>query len=119
MAWRHALVGCVVLLAGCGLPEPPPAMPSPVPPTATPVPKRPADTANAFLAAWQQGQYSAMYDLLSSAAQASTPRDVFVRRYANIHHGTTETKLTAQVTGDVDPPTNQVAFQVTHLLPVF
>jgi penicillin-binding protein 2 len=119
MAWRHALVGCVLLLAGCGLPEPPPATPSPVPPTATPVPKRPADTANAFFAAWQQGQYSAMYDLLSSAAQASTPRDVFVRRYANIHDGTTETKLTAQASGDVDPATNQIAFQVTHNLAVF
>jgi penicillin-binding protein 2 len=116
MAWRHALVGCVLLLSGCGLPESPPATPSPVPPTATPVPKRPADTANAFFAAWQQGQYSAMYDLLSSAARASTPRDVFVRRYANIHDGTTETKLTAQATGDVDPTTNQIAFQVTHSL---
>jgi penicillin-binding protein 2 len=119
MAWRHALVGCVLLLVGCGLPDPPPATPSPVLPTATPVPKRPADTANAFFAAWQQGQYSAMYDLLSSAAQASTPRDVFVRRYANIHDGTTETKLTAQASGDVDPATNQIAFQVTHNLAVF
>jgi penicillin-binding protein 2 len=119
MAWRHALVGCVLLVAGCGLPEPPPATPSPVPPTATPVPKRPADTADAFFAAWQQGQYSAMYDLLASASKASTPRDVFVRRYANIHDGTTETKVTVQATGDVDPATNQVAFQVTHSLAVF
>jgi penicillin-binding protein 2 len=119
MAWRHALVGGVLLVAGCGLPASPPATPSPVPPTATAVPKRPVDTANAFFAAWQQGQYSAMYDLLAPATQASTSRDVFVRRYANIHDGTTETKLTAQATGDVDPRTNQIAFQVTHSLAVF
>jgi penicillin-binding protein 2 len=119
MAWRHALAGCVLLLAGCSLPQPAPATLTPVPPTATPVPTRPEDAANTFFAAWQQGQYSAMYDVLSSAAQAGTPRDVFVRRYANIHAGTTETSVRVQSQGAVDPTTNQLAFQVTHSLAIF
>ena len=66
MVWRHALVFAVVLLAACGLGEgPPPGQPPAPAPTATPVPKRPEDAANTFFTAWQQGQYSAMYDLLS------------------------------------------------------
>jgi penicillin-binding protein 3 len=86
MVWRHALMIWVVLLAGCGLGEPPPPAQPPAPAaTATPVPKRPEDAASAFFTAWQQGQYAAMYDLLSADAQAATPRDVFVRRYTNIH----------------------------------
>ena len=93
MAWRHALVVCVLVLAGCGLPEQTPA-----PPTAAPVPSQPPvpasadDAATAFFTAWQQASTSAMYDLLSSSAQAATPRDVFVRRYSNIHDGIGETE---------------------------
>ena len=95
MAWRHALVGCLLLVVACGLPEPPQptVVPTALAPTATAVPKRPEDAANAFFAAWQQGQYSAMYDLLSTEAQSATAKDVFLRRYANIHDGIGETKL--------------------------
>ena len=82
------------------------------------MPKRPEDAANAFFTAWQQGQYSAMYDLISAEAQAATPRDVFVRRYTNIHDGTSELKLTVQASG---PPNDsgQVPFQVTRSLAIF
>jgi len=128
MAWRHALLGCVLFVAACSGLEPTPA-PTPVPaPTSvptlapTPVPTRPEDAAKAFLAAWQQGQYSAMYDLLSTGAQASTPRDLFVRRYTNIHDGIGETKLAAQPSGPAtttDPATSQVPYQVTRTLAVF
>src|SRR5438309_1085926 len=47
MAWRHALVGSVLLVAGCGLPEVPQPVVAPTEPapTATVVPKRPEDTA--------------------------------------------------------------------------
>src|ERR1700681_4819213 len=127
MAWRHALLGLAFVLAACSAPEQaatPTAVPPPteaaVPPTS--VPSRREDTVTAFLAAWQQGQYSAMYDLLSAGAQASTPRDLFVRRYTNIHDGIGETKLTAQRTGPAtatDPSNSQVAFEVTHSLSVF
>ena len=100
MAWRHALVGCV-LLAACGLPEPPQqaAVSTAAAPTATAVPKRPDGTATAFFTAWQQGQYAAMYDLLSAEAQAATSRDLFLRRYANIHDGIGETRLIVEPTG--------------------
>ena len=116
MAWRYALLLSVVLLAGCGVAEP--ALPATPAPTQTPVPKRPEDAANAFFTAWQQGQYSAMYDLISAEAQAATPRDVFVRRYTNIHDGTSELKLTVQASG---PPNDsgQVPFQVTRSLAIF
>ena len=120
MAWRHAVWLAVLLLAGCGVGETtsPPAPPTLAAPTATPVPKRPEDAANAFFTAWQQGHYSAMYDLLSADAQAATSRDVFVRRYTNIHDGTGELKLTVQASG---PPsdTGEVPFQVTRSLAIF
>src|SRR5229473_802809 len=133
MAWRRALVGCVLLAAACGPPEPPrqPPVPTALPPTATAVPKQPEDSANAFFTAWQQGQHSAMYDLLSAEAQAATPRDLFLRRYSNIHDGVGELKLTVVAAGAAtgadaaSPPAgadathSQVPFQVTHTLAVF
>src|SRR6266571_6618779 len=101
MAWRHALVGCLLLVAACGVPELPGQAPtSTVPaPTATAVPKRPEDAANAFFSAWQQSQFSAMYELLSAEAQATTAKDVFLRRYTNIRDGIGEIKLTIVVSG--------------------
>src|SRR6266700_2741400 len=74
---RHAVLICVVLLAGCAQPEPPLAAPTvPTAPPAvvppTPVPVMAQDTATTFFNAWQQSQYSAMYDVLSSSAQAAT-----------------------------------------------
>ncbi len=124
MAWRHALVGCVLLVAACGLPEPiqQPAVPTVPAPTATAVPKRPEDAAAAFFSAWQQSQFSAMYDLLSAEAQAATPRDVFLRRYSNIRDGIGEIKLTVAVSGPAvqkDAASNQVPFNVTHTLAIF
>src|SRR5437764_5253652 len=81
----------LLLLCACGVVEPPapfaPPTPTAVPATPTPVPQRPEDVANAFFGNWQQGKYDAMYDLLSTDAQAGTPRDVFDRRYGNIHGG--------------------------------
>jgi penicillin-binding protein 2 len=122
MAWRHALLVCMFLVAACGLPEPAPARPTAPPPAPTPLPARAEDAANAFFSAWQQAQYAAMYDLLSSSAQATTSRDVFVRRYSNIRDGIAETKLVVQPSGpatESDPTTSQVAFQATHTLALF
>ncbi len=95
-----------------------PAPPTEPPPTATPIPKRPEDAANAFLVAWQRGQYSAMYDLLSADAQAATPRDAFVKRYTNIHDGIGEQKLVAQASGPADA-SGQIPFTVTRSLSIF
>src|ERR1043165_4833147 len=102
---RRALLVLVLLLAGCSGPTslvatevPTQQVPTLEAATATPVPRRAEDVANAFFAAWQQGRYSSMYDLLSADAQAATPRDVFVRRYTNIHDGTGEIGLKVQAT---------------------
>src|SRR5437879_2320432 len=85
---RYALLGCMLLVGACGAPElAPQQAPTQALPTATPVPRRPEDAASAFFSAWQQGQYAAMYDLLTAEAQAATSRDVFLRRYMNIHQG--------------------------------
>src|SRR2546423_1083157 len=75
-----------VLVAGCNVIEPP-AAPTPAPPqpTPTPEPARPEDVASAYFQAWQQGQYGLMYELLSPDAQLTTSREVFIRRYTNIH----------------------------------
>src|SRR5262245_26064128 len=113
----------VLLLAACSSPqEAGPATPAPAPteppPTATPVPKRAEDAANAFFAAWQRGQYSAMYDLLSADAQTATPRDTFVKRYTNIHEGIGEQKLSAQATAAADA-NGQIPFTVTRSLSIF
>jgi penicillin-binding protein 2 len=110
----------ILLLAACSSPQPAPTTPEPTtpPPTQTPVPKRSEDAANAFFAAWQQGQYSAMYDLLSADAHAATPRDAFVKRYTNIHDGIGELELTARATGSADA-SGQIPFTVTRTLAVF
>ncbi|MBV9325807.1 MAG: penicillin-binding protein 2 [Chloroflexi bacterium] len=122
---RYVLVLVLAfLLAACTSSEPTPTpaaapvSPTEPPPTATPVPRRPEDAANAFFSQWQQGQYSAMYDLLSTDAQATIARDAFVRRYTNIHDGIGEQKLTAQATGPADS-NGQVPFTVTRSLAIF
>lgn len=119
---RYVLV-LVLFLAACSTPAPTPSTPEAAAPTSppatpTPAPPRPEDAANAFFAAWEQGQYSAMYDLLSADAQATTSRDAFVRRYTNIHDGIGELNLTAQATGPADA-SGQIPFTVTRDLAIF
>jgi penicillin-binding protein 2 len=126
------VIGIILFLAACSSPQPPqpqprqapiaatpepPPPPPPPPATPTPAPNRPEDTASAFFAAWQQGKYAAMYDLLSTDAQATTPRDTFVRRYTNIHDGIDELKLSVQVSGPASS-SGQVPFSVTRTLAV-
>lgn len=117
---RYVVIVLALVLSACSAPEQPvpTAVPTSPPPTPTPVPKRPEDAASAYFAAWQQGQYPAMYDLLSADAQTSISRDAFVRRYTNIHDGIGETKLTAAPTGPVDQ-NGQLPFSVTRDLAVF
>jgi penicillin-binding protein 2 len=82
------------------------------------VPKRPEDAASAYFAAWQQGQYSAMYDLLTSDAQAGITREAFARRYTNIHAGIGEQKLEVKTNGPANDK-GEVPFTVTRTLAVF
>src|SRR5262245_49973310 len=123
-AWRVLVLGSLLVATGCGSPEPvPAAKPTEAPPTVepspTPEPARPEDAADAFFTAWQRGQYAAMYELLAADAKAATPREIFVRRYTNIHDGIGETSVTVQATPPPPLPDpaatqTQVPFQVTR-----
>src|SRR5512133_3106373 len=118
MAWRSVAVVAVLLLTACApLEAPTPtAVPTVPAPTSTPTPARPEDVAAGFFESWQHGQYGRMYDALSAQAQAATPRELFIRRYANIHDGIGETRLSIQTAGTTQPaPAGlQVPFQVTR-----
>ncbi|MGB3329591.1 MAG: NTF2-like N-terminal transpeptidase domain-containing protein, partial [Thermomicrobiales bacterium] len=55
--------------------------------------------AENWLAAWQSGDYSAMYDMTSSSTQRSLTREAFVERYTGIQQKAGLSKVTAKVTG--------------------
>ncbi len=63
----------------------PTALP-PVQPTAppTPVPPSPAVTAAAYLAAWEAGDYAAMYARLSPASQEAIDPETFTQRHQSV-----------------------------------
>ena len=102
MRWPRIVAGLALLVAACAPSQPPPPEPTVEPPTANPTsaprPVSPEEVAGDFLRLWQAGQYASMYDLLSSGAQATTPRELFVRRHTNIRDGIGETRLTAEQT---------------------
>jgi penicillin-binding protein 2 len=115
---RLRLAACLLLvLTACSPFEqtapPTPTLPAP---TATPKPIAPEDVANTYFQAWQQGQFERMYDLLSAQAQATTPREVFIRRYTNIRDGIGETQLTIQASPRAR---NAIPFQVTRRVAMF
>jgi penicillin-binding protein 2 len=120
---RCLAAGLVLVLAACSTVQPPQpaATPAPPEPTPTAVPRTPDQVASAYFQAWQQGQYDAMYDLLSSDSQLTTPRDLFTRRYRNIHDGVSERQLAIQPSGPAqsDGTAMHVRFTATHTLDVF
>jgi penicillin-binding protein 2 len=123
--WRHAALIVAVLLGACSpvfvTPPPPPPTPTLPAPTATPTPATPEQVAARFFAAWQQSNLGGMYDMLSSVARATTPREVFVRRYTNIRDGIGESRLTVQALGAAQPSSGgmEVPFQVSRSLVLF
>ncbi len=66
-------------------------------PTATPVPPRSEPVAQAFLQAWEQGEYEAMYELLSSPAKASVSQEAFVQRYQDVAAEATIISVDAEI----------------------
>src|SRR4029077_17202691 len=122
MAWRLAAVGAVLLLAACSALEPaPPPTPTIPAPTPTLAPAPPEAIAARYFDAWQQGQYDRMYDLLAGLARTATPRDLFVRRYSNIHDGIGESHLSVQVNAPAQPSGDRVdvPFQVRRTVALF
>ncbi len=93
MKTTHVLfltVFVLVLLSGCGdfnLPFAGPTATPPASPTPAPTPTAVAfaeDTARAFLRAWSQADYNAMYTMLAPSSQATITADQFVSRYKGI-----------------------------------
>ena len=56
-------------------------------------------TAENWLAAWQAGDFDAMYDMTSSSTQRSIDRTAFIERYQGIQQKAGLTKVDAKVTG--------------------
>jgi len=122
MAWRRVTLTAVLLLTACSALEPaPPPTPTIPAPTPTPTPAPAEEIAARYFDAWQQGQYDRMYELLASSARTATPRDLFVRRYTNIHDGIGESRLSVQVNGTAQPTGDhvEVPFQVTRTVALF
>lgn len=83
----YTATALLIILASCrtSTVEGPTAQPTAAPtdaPTATP-PPAPEATANAFLRAWEQSDYAAMYALLSPQSQAGVEEEAFTQRYQN------------------------------------
>jgi hypothetical protein len=115
-------MGAVLLLTACSTLEPaPPPTPTIPAPTPTPAPAPPEAIAARYFDAWQQGQYDRMYDLLSGLARTATPRDLFVRRYSNIHAGIGESHLAVQASAPAQPSGDhvEVPFQVARTVALF
>ena len=72
----------------------------------------PEETAEAFLRAWAEGNYEAMYDLLDAASQERYAREYFIDRYTNISSGIGLRALKTELNEKraVDKNTVQLAF---------
>ncbi len=84
------IVPLALILAGCGILPGDSSTPTPA---FTPTPVTFAeDTARAFLKAWSEGDYNAMYQMVAPSRQQTTPVNQFVSRYQGI---TTEATITS------------------------
>lgn len=90
--WRRWFLGIatavIVLGTACGRLPAPQAQAEPTAtetdePTATPVPPSAEAVADAFLGAWETGDYSTMYGLLSPESQATMDEEALFQRYRN------------------------------------
>jgi len=72
------LLTLLVLVAGCSAPSTPTPAPTPTPVVFA------EDTARAFLKAWSESDYNAMYSMLAPSRQETITADQFVSRYKAI-----------------------------------
>ena len=90
------LVPVLLVAAGCSLLPGGSATPTPA---FTPTPVTFAeDTARAFLKAWSEGDYNAMYQMLAPSRKETTSVDQFVSRYKGIATEATITSIKPTVT---------------------
>jgi penicillin-binding protein 2 len=116
-SWRLPAIVLLVLTllmplgAGCGSVE---ADPTPtVQPSPTPNLPPADEVAFAFLQAWEQGNYAAMYSLLSQAAQAEASEEEFIATYRQVAEEAMLLGIRAQILASYQPSTQaQVSFGV-------
>lgn len=84
-----------LLLAACASLQPAATLPTP-PPTATLATPDPQGTAEAFLEAWERGDYAGMYSLLSPLSRDAVSLADFQARYQELADVAGLTGLTAQ-----------------------
>lgn len=73
----------------------------------------PKATAGRFLALWEDGDYAAMYDLLSADSRGAIERDAFVGRYEAIAEETTLDRLEAGLLASEVEGANPLLYDVT------
>lgn len=82
------------------------------PPSPTPTPSS-SSVAEEFLALWQEGRYSQMYDLLAASAQAEISREDFVARYQAIAEEATISGVSYLFEASPDADATELPFSVT------
>jgi penicillin-binding protein 2 len=109
---RSAIFLLVLALAGCAFPA---LRPSPTPaPSPTPHLPPADETAFAFMQAWKQGDYQAMYDLLSLASQEAYSEDQFTATYRQVANEATILSVVPRILAAYQPDTNaEVTFATT------
>jgi penicillin-binding protein 2 len=104
-------------VSGCGVGVPSPqATPTQEAPTPTATPDLPPadETAYRFLTAWEQGDYLAMYDLLSSEAQDQYSETEFLTTYQEVTAEATIVEVHPRLLAAYQPGTEaEVAFATT------
>jgi penicillin-binding protein 2 len=113
----------IALLAGCSggatqTPDisptllPSPTLPDPERHT-TPVPDAEAAARN-YLQAWQQDDYEAMYNMLTSLSREAIDQDTFVERYRKVASEAALQSISDEILSAlINPRSAQVAYQVT------
>jgi penicillin-binding protein 2 len=107
------LLSLVVMMAACGQA----GAQEPSAPPATPVPdiSKPDGVAQAFLEAWNKGDYAGMYSLLSSNSQAQYSLEAFTQVYTNASDTMMLLNLEAAPQSVLEQGTSgQVLFKVTY-----
>jgi penicillin-binding protein 2 len=109
---RSTIFLFVLALASCAFPA---LRPSPTPvPSPTPYLPPADETAFAFLQAWEQGDYLAMYDLLSTASQDAYSEDQFTTSYRQVADEATILHVSPRILAAYQPDTNAgVSFAAT------
>jgi penicillin-binding protein 2 len=99
------LLPATLAFAACGQKEAAPPSPTPAPSSSS--------VAEQFLALWQEGRYSDMYDLLASSAQTDISREDFVARYEAIADEATITGVSYVFQASPDREASELPFSVT------